>query len=60
MLATFVGGDSDAHRAAFLATVPLGRLCTPTDVADAMVYLSSDEAGFVTGAVIEVDGGRSI
>ncbi len=60
MLATFVGGDSDAHRAAFLATVPLGRLCTPTDVANAMVYLASDEAGFVTGAVIEVDGGRCI
>src|SRR5436190_2992585 len=60
MLATFVGGDVDAHRAAFLSTVPLGRLCSPNDVADAMVYLASDEAAFVTGAVLEVDGGRGI
>src|SRR5437870_8018861 len=42
MLATFVGGDSDADRAAFLATIPLGRLCAPADVANAMVYLASD------------------
>ena len=60
MLATFVGGDSDAHRAAFLSTIPLGRLCTPADVASAMVFLASDEASFVTGAVLEVDGGRCI
>jgi 3-oxoacyl-[acyl-carrier protein] reductase len=60
MLATFVGGDSDAHRAGFLSTIPLGRLCTPADVANAMVYLASDEASFVTGAVLEVDGGRCI
>jgi 3-oxoacyl-[acyl-carrier protein] reductase len=60
MLATFVGGDSDADRAAFLASIPLGRLCSPADVANAMVYLASDEAAFVTGAVIEVDGGRCI
>ena len=60
MLATFVGGDTDAHRAAFLTTIPLGRLCAPADVANAMVYLASDEAAFVTGAVLEVDGGRCI
>jgi len=60
MLATFVGGDSDAHRAAFLSTIPLGRLCAPADVANAMVYLASDEAAFVTGAILEVDGGRCI
>ena len=60
MLSTFVGGDTDAHRAGFLATIPLGRLCTPLDVAHAMVYLASDEASFVTGAVLEVDGGRTI
>jgi len=60
MLATFVGGDTDAHRAAFLSTIPLGRLCAPDDVANAMVYLASDEAAFVTGAVLEVDGGRCI
>jgi 3-oxoacyl-[acyl-carrier protein] reductase len=60
MLSTFIGGDTDAHRAPFLATVPLGRLCAPLDVANAMVYLASDEASFVTGAVLEVDGGRTI
>ena len=60
MLATFVGGDSETHRAAFLSTIPLGRLCAPADVANAMVYLASDEAAFVTGVVLEVDGGRCI
>jgi len=60
MLATFVGGESDAHRAAFLQSIPLGRLCAPADVASTMVFLASDEARFITGAVIEVDGGRCI
>src|SRR5262245_54698892 len=60
MLATFVGGESEAHRAAFLSTIPLGRLCTPEDVASAMVFLASDEASFITGAAIEVDGGRCL
>jgi 3-oxoacyl-[acyl-carrier protein] reductase len=60
MLATFVGGESEADRQAFLSTIPLGRLCTPADIAEAMVFLASDEAGFITGAVLEVDGGRTI
>jgi 3-oxoacyl-[acyl-carrier protein] reductase len=60
MLATFVGGDSEADRAAFLKSIPLGRLCAPADVANIMVFLASDEASFITGAVIEVDGGRCI
>jgi 3-oxoacyl-[acyl-carrier protein] reductase len=60
MLAVFVGGDSEAHRAPFLSSIPLGRLCSPEDVANAMVFLASDEASFITGAVIEVDGGRCI
>ncbi len=60
MLATFVGGDSEAHRAAFLQSIPLGRLCAPSDIASTMVFLASDEASFITGAVIEVDGGRCI
>ena len=60
MLATFVGGESEADRAAFLQSIPLGRLCGPGDVASTMVFLASDEASFITGAVIEVDGGRCI
>src|SRR4029434_510887 len=60
MLATLVGGESEAHRAAFLQSIPLGRLCAPGDVASTMVFLASDEANFITGAVIEVDGGRCI
>jgi 3-oxoacyl-[acyl-carrier protein] reductase len=60
MLATFVGGDSEIHRAGFLSSIPLGRLCSPRDVADAMVFLASDEASFITGVVLEVDGGRCI
>jgi 3-oxoacyl-[acyl-carrier protein] reductase len=60
MLATFVGGESEEHRAAFLQSVPLGRLCAPGDVASTMVFLASDEASFITGAVIEVDGGRCL
>jgi len=60
MLATFVGGDSDEHRAAFLKSIPLGRLCAPADIAGMMAFLASDEAAFITGAVIEVDGGRCI
>lgn len=60
MLAAFVGGDSPAHRAPFLSSIPLGRLTAPIDIANAMVFLASDEANFITGAVLEVDGGRCI
>lgn len=60
MLATFVGGDSEAHKAVFLSSIPLGRLCAPDDIANTMVFLASDEASFITGGVIEVDGGRCI
>ena len=60
LLATFMGEDTPEKRAAFQATVPLGRLSTPADVAAASVFLCSDEAEFFTGAVLEVDGGRTI
>lgn len=43
-----------------LSSIPLGRLCAPDDLAHAMVYLASDEAAFVTGVVMEVDGERCI
>jgi 3-oxoacyl-[acyl-carrier protein] reductase len=60
LLATFMGEDTPEKRAAFQATVPLGRLSTPRDVANAALYLCSDEADFITGVVLEVDGGRTI
>ena len=60
LLATFMGGDSDELRAKFRAGVPLGRLSTPQDVANAALFLASDEADFLTGVVLEVDGGKSV
>ena len=47
----------DEARAAMLASTPLGRLGEPADVAGAVRFLCSDEAGFVTGEVMLVDGG---
>ena len=55
---TFMGGDTPEKRAQFVATIPLGRMSTAADVAGAAVYLASDEAAFVTGAALEIDGGR--
>ena len=43
-----------------LKTIPLGRLCQPEDIASAAVYLASEEASFVTGVVLPVDGGRLV
>lgn len=60
MLATFLGEDTPERRAAFRATVPLGRLSQPSDVASAAAFLASDEAAFLTGVCLEVDGGRCI
>lgn len=55
----FAGGPlSDERRARFLATIPLGRFSTALDVANAALYLASDEAAFINGICIEVDGGR--
>jgi 3-oxoacyl-[acyl-carrier protein] reductase len=60
MLADFMGGDTPENRARFTASVPLGRLSTPADVANAALYLCSDEAAFITGVALEVDGGRCV
>jgi len=46
-------------RAAIAAAVPLGRLGEPGDVADVVVWLSSEQASFITGAVIPIDGGKT-
>ncbi len=60
LLATFMGTDTPEIRAKFLATIPLGRFATPEDMANAALYLCSDEASMVTGVALEVDGGRCI
>jgi 3-oxoacyl-[acyl-carrier protein] reductase len=60
MLPEFMGQDTPEIRAKFVASIPLGRLARPLDIANAALYLASDEAEFITGACLEVDGGRCI
>ncbi len=60
MLELFMGADTPELREKFIATVPLGRLSRPRDIADAALFLASEEASFITGAALEVDGGRCI
>jgi 3-oxoacyl-[acyl-carrier protein] reductase len=60
MLPQFMGQDTPEMRAKFVATIPLGRLSKPSDIATAAVFFASDEAAFVTGACLEVDGGRCV
>ena len=59
--AEFAGGPVDeARRAKFLASIPLGRFSTALDVANAALYLASDEGAFISGVCIEVDGARCV
>ena len=61
MMEQFMGmPDTPENRQRFLARIPLGRFTQPADVAGAAVYLASDEAGFLTGVCLDVDGGRNI
>jgi 3-oxoacyl-[acyl-carrier protein] reductase len=61
LLEQFMGvPDTPANRAKFLAGIPLGRFSTPRDVANACLYLASDDAEFITGACLDVDGGRCV
>jgi len=61
LLEAFMGmPDTPENRAKFIATIPLGRLSRPSDIASTCVYLASDEAAFLTGVVLPVDGGRTI
>jgi 3-oxoacyl-[acyl-carrier protein] reductase len=61
MLEQFMGvPDTPENRAKFIATIPMGRMSEPQDIANACLFLASDEAEFVTGVVLEVDGGRTI
>jgi 3-oxoacyl-[acyl-carrier protein] reductase len=62
MLATFMGKTAvdEEGMTRYRATVPLGRLNTPDDLARVAVFLASDDAGMITGTCVEVDGGRCI
>jgi 3-oxoacyl-[acyl-carrier protein] reductase len=61
LAADFAGGAvTPEAKARFLATIPLGRFSTPLDVANACLYLASDEADLVSGVCIEVDGARCV
>lgn len=51
---------TDQDKADYLATAPMGRFGEPADVAAAVAYLASEEARFVTGATLHVNGGRTI
>jgi 3-oxoacyl-[acyl-carrier protein] reductase len=59
LLATFLG-NGEGQREKFIGTVPLGRLALPQDIADMALFLASADAKFVTGNIVEVDGGRCV
>ena len=60
LLAEFMGADTPEIRAKFIATIPLGRLSLPSDVANAALFLASPESSMITGVALEVDGGRCV
>jgi len=61
LLESFMGmPDTPENRKKFTATIPLGRMSTPLDIAHVAVFLASDEAEFITGVEFPVDGGRTV
>ena len=61
MLGDFMGmEDTPTNRERFLMRIPLGRFTRPADVASAVTFLASDEAAYLTGVCLDVDGGRNI
>lgn len=60
LLEDFMGmPDTPENRARFLATIPLGRMSTPADIANAAVWLADPASAFITGILLPVDGGRT-
>jgi 3-oxoacyl-[acyl-carrier protein] reductase len=56
----FMGEPDGAEiRQKFLATIPLGRMSTPADIANACLWLAEDASSFITGVLLPVDGGRT-
>jgi len=60
MLPLFMGEETEEKYELFRSSIPIGRLSTPRDMANAALYLCSDEADFITGVCLDVDGGRCI
>lgn len=61
LLEKFMGvPDTPENRARFIATIPMGRLSTPADIAGAALYLASDSAAFISGVEFPVDGARTV
>ena len=61
LLEAFMGmPDTPENRKKFIATIPMGRLSTPKDIAKAAVFLASSDAEFITGVEFPVDGGRTV
>ena len=61
MLEQFMGmPDTPENRAKFVATIPLGRMSRPADIANAALFLADPASEFITGVALEVDGGRCV
>lgn len=61
MLEQFMGiKDTPENREKFLATIPMGRMSKPSDIANAALFLADPASDFVTGVALEVDGGRCV
>ncbi len=61
LLEDFMGmPDTPENRAKFVATIPLGRMAKPTDIAAVAVFLATDDAAFLNGVELPVDGGRVV
>jgi 3-oxoacyl-[acyl-carrier protein] reductase len=61
LLEAFMGvPDTPENRAKFIATIPLGRMSRAADIANATLFLASDEAELITGIEMPVDGGRTV
>ncbi|MEE2774234.1 MAG: glucose 1-dehydrogenase [Pseudomonadota bacterium] len=60
LLKAFLGQDTPEMRQKFLSSIPLGRFSTPKDIAEAALFLCSEESSLITGVALEVDGGRCI
>ncbi len=61
MLKQFMGvEDTQQNREKFLATIPLGRMSKPSDIANAALFFADPASEFITGVALEVDGGRCV